>query len=151
MPSTSTGKKRGKRAELAEWLAHARPQQIADREFADLASALAPVSESYLRKLLRESGVPLAPTVEGVRQSNAEELARTLIALSAEYVAADAIRRASIRRLVIAAKDHARWAWRSTPEKRPEKQEMVLWMLTWLENPPLFPDWVQLRRSHTGL
>jgi hypothetical protein len=25
---------------------------------------------------------------------------------------------------------------------------MALWMLTWLENPPLFPQWVRLRRQH---
>jgi hypothetical protein len=146
MPSTTTGKKRGKRAELAEWLERRQPQQIGESEFTDLARALAPVSEGYLRKLLRESGVPLAPTVEGVRQSNLEELEQSLTALSAEYFAGDAPRRASIRRLVIAAKDHARWASRGTPEKR----EMVLWILTWLENPPVFPEWVKIRRSHTG-
>ncbi len=128
---------------MAEWLARTQPQQVGDAEFADLSRALAPVSETYLRKLLRESGVPLAPTVEGVRQSSFEELERCLTALSAEYIAGDAAHRASIRRLVIAAKDHARWAARNAPEK----QEMVLWMLTWLENPPVFPDWVKIRRN----
>jgi hypothetical protein len=47
---------------------------------------------------------------------------------------------------VIAAKDHARFASRKE-EKRPEKEEMILWMLTWLENPPVFPEWVRLRRA----
>ena len=23
----------------------------------------------------------------------------------------------------------------------------VLWMLTWLENPPVFPAWIQIKRS----
>ena len=54
--------------------------------------------------------------------------------------------RQSIRRVVIEAKEHARWAARK-PERRVEKEEMALWMLTWLENPPLFPQWVQLRRK----
>ena len=27
----------------------------------------------------------------------------------------------------------------------------VLWMLTWLENPPLFPQWVRLRRGVMGI
>ena len=45
---------------------------------------------------------------------------------------------------MIAAKDHARWAARN-PERRAEKEEMVLWMLTWLENPPVFPQWAALR------
>jgi hypothetical protein len=47
---------------------------------------------------------------------------------------------------VIEAKEHARWAARN-PDKRTEKLEMALWMLTWLENPPLFPQWVRLRRQ----
>jgi hypothetical protein len=63
-----------------------------------------------------------------------------------EYENGDAARRTSIRRLVINAKDHARWAARK-PEKRADKEEMALWMLTWLENPPLFPQWVRLRRQ----
>ncbi len=48
-----------------------------------------------------------------------------------------------VRRLVIVAKDHARWASR----KHPEKEEMLLWMTTWLENPAVFPGWVKLRRA----
>lgn len=139
MPSTSTGKKRGKRAELAAWLARVNPARVAEAEFAEISRALAPVSESYLRKLLRESGVPLAPTVEGVRQSNLEELEGSLRALLAEYESAAPAARQSIRRLVIAAKDHARY--------HPEKAEMVLWMITWLENPPLFPAWVEIRKK----
>jgi hypothetical protein len=139
MPSTSTGKKRGKRIELAEWLARERPERIGETEFAAISFALAPVSESYLRKLLRESGVPLAPTVEGVRQADLEELERSLIALQEEYESGNA---SAARRIVIAAKDHAKWA----ALKHPEKQEMILWMLTWLENPPLFREWIQIRK-----
>jgi hypothetical protein len=48
--------------------------------------------------------------------------------------------------VVITAKDHARLAARNL-DKRAEKEEMLLWLLTWLENPPLFRDWVRLRRS----
>ena len=145
MPSTSTGKKRGKRSELAAWLERVHPPRIGDAEFAELARALSPISEGYLRKLLRESGVPLAPTVEGVRQSGLEELERSLAALLAEYEAGDSIRRAAIRKRVIEARDHARFAAR----KNPEKQEMVLWMTTWLENPPVFTEWARLRRNAT--
>ena len=143
MRSTSTGKKRGKRIELAEWLDRVRPEQVGEAELGELLRELGPVSENYLRKLLRESGVPLAPTVEGVRQSNFDELERTLIVLLDVYEAGDAARRRSVRRLVIEAKDHARFVVGS----RPEKQEMVLWMRTWLENPPVFREWVKLRRS----
>ena len=47
------------------------------------------------------------------------------------------------------AKDHARLAARSakiTPEKKVMKEEMVQWLLVWLENPGVFPAWVKLRR-----
>ncbi len=137
---------RGKRADLLKWLERERPARIGEREWARLHVDLAPVSGSYLRRLLRDSGVPLAPLIEGVRQESFEALESSLLALLQEYEQGDASARAATRRLVIEAKDHARWAARN-PEKRAEKEEMALWMLTWLENPPLFPQWVQLRRQ----
>lgn len=137
---------RGKRADLLRWLERVRPAQIGEREWAMLHVELAPVSGSTLRRLLRESGVPLAPLVEGVRQENFEALESSLLNLLAEYERGDLAAKTSVRRLVIESKDHARWAAR-IPEKRAEKQEMALWMLTWLENPPLFPQWVRLRRE----
>ena len=138
---------RGKRAELLRWLERERPARIGEREWAMLHVELGPVSGSHLRRLLRESGVPLTPLVEGVRQETFEALESSLLNMLREYEAGDAALRVSIRRLVIEAKDHARWAAR-IPEKRATKQEMVLWILTWLENPPLFPQWVRLRRQH---
>ena len=139
--------KPGKRADLARWLERERPARIGEREWARLHVELAPVSGSYLRRLLRESGVPLAPLVEGVRQESFEALESSLLTFLQEYERADPAGRTSIRRVVIEAKEHARWAARN-PEKRAEKEEMALWMLTWLENPPLFPQWVKLRRQH---
>jgi hypothetical protein len=62
----------------------------------------------------------------------------TLLALLGEYEAADPAHKQAIRKIVITAKDHARWR---------RKQENVLWLLTWLENPPLFPTWAKLRRG----
>jgi hypothetical protein len=137
---------RGKRADLLRWLERERPARIGEREWAMLHVELAPVSGSYLRRLLRASGVPLSPLVEGVRQETFEALESSLLNMLQEYERGDAALHASIRRSVIEAKDHARWAAR-IPEKRTEKQEMALWMLTWLENPPLFPQWVRLRRE----
>jgi hypothetical protein len=114
---------------------------------------LAPISESYLRHLLRSSGIPLVPLVGGVRQDSFEQLERTLLEIRAEYAraqaAGDRARSRACRRLVILAKDHARWALRSpktSPEKKAEKEEMILWMLTWLENPAVFPTWLGLRK-----
>ncbi len=137
---------RGKRADLLKWLARERPARIGEREWARLHVDLAPVSGSYLRRLLRDSGVPLAPLIEGVRQETFEALESSLLALLHEYEHGDGAARAATRRLVIEAKDHARWAARN-PEKRSEKEEMALWMLTWLENPPLFPQWLTLRKQ----
>ena len=137
---------RGKRTELARWLEEQRPARIGETEFEALGRALGPVSESYLRKLLRESGVPLDAMVEGVRQGSLDELEASLLRFQAEYDRGDAARRAAVRRVVITSKEHARLAGRN-PAKLAEKEEMILWMLTWLENPPLFGDWVRLRRG----
>jgi hypothetical protein len=137
---------RGKRAELSQWLERERPARIDETEWAMVRAELGNISTAYLRRLLRESGVPLGPLVQGVRQETFEALESSLLSLLEEYERSDPARRQSIRRVVIEAKDHARWAARK-PERRAEKEEMALWMLTWLENPPLFPQWVQLRRK----
>lgn len=86
--------------------------------------------------------------VEGVRQDSMENLHRTLVALSREYEAADAPRKEKIRKLVITARQHGEWSSRAMgldPEKREEKLEHLLWIRTWLENPPLFPAWAAIR------
>ena len=135
--------RKGKRTDLNAWLEAHRPMRIGEEEWTTLLAALTPVSVSYLRRLIRETGLPLAPMVEGVRQETLEALEASLLALLVEYEAGDAPRKRLVRNLVIEAKDHAKFAAR----KHPEKQEMILWMLTWLENPPLFPNWVTLRKA----
>ncbi|MCS7025968.1 MAG: hypothetical protein NZV14_14285 [Bryobacteraceae bacterium] len=117
---------------------------------ARLRVALSPLSETLFKSLLRESGYPLDPLVEGVRQDNLEELERTLIALAKVYENAALEGRKKIRTCVIQAKDHARLVARNSrvdPAKRASKREMMLWMLTWLENPAVFETWVQLRKQ----
>jgi hypothetical protein len=136
-------KARGKRAAVEEWLAGRERVEEADLE--TLKTMAGGVSVSYLRRLLRESSVALAPMVEGVRQDDFDALERTLVALLGEYERGDRARRQAVRRVVIEAKDHARWAGRK-PDRRAEKEEMALWMITWLENPGLFPRWAKLRR-----
>ncbi len=137
---------KGKAAELARWIVERHPARIGETELAELARALAPISESYLRKLVRESGVPLDPTVAGVRQANFDELEESLRLLLDEYTRGGAKRQASVRKVVITAKDHARLAARN-PARRAEKEEVILWLTTWLENPPLFPAWAAIRRG----
>jgi len=141
-PPRSQRSPRGKRADLAAWIERERPAEIGEFQRDALQTALAPVSPSYLRRLLRESAVKLAPLVEGVRQESFESLERSLLALLEEYDRGDPPRRARIRKLVIEAKDHARLA----AKRHPPKEEMILWMLTWLENPPLFREWLELRK-----
>ena len=145
---TKPPRRLGKKRELALWFERARPHVIGEPEWDALLQLLAPVSESYLRRLLREfageSGVPITPLIEGVRQESLESLEASLLKLLAEYESGDAARRQRVRKIVIEAKDHARLASRK-PELRESKQEMILWMLTWLENPPVFADWVRLR------
>jgi hypothetical protein len=188
-----TAPKRGKRAQLELWLSQrgaepcpavteTRLSAIGEAEFAELLTSLAPISENYLKKLLRDSGAPLAPIIAGVRQSNLDELESSLLALLDEYERGDPPRRAAVRHLVITAKDHARWAPRKSQpacfrpehgtgpghdldpgpppdraspvlgaaspsdERESSKSEMILWMVTWLENPPVFREWVGLRR-----
>ena len=150
VPSTRTIK----RTQLREYLDQNRPVAIQESEWQDLLGRLAPISESYLRRLLRSSGIPLSALVEGVRQDSFEELERTLLAIHHEYArdwaAGDRERARAYRRLVILAKDHARWAVRNPktpPEKKAEKEEMILWMLTWLENPGAFATWLRLRKA----
>ena len=143
---TNPRKPRGKRHELARWLEREKPCSIGEWEWDELRMLLSPVSESHLRHLLRESGLPLAPLIDGVRQDTLDALEGSLLKLLDEYEQSDRHRQVLVRRLVIAGKDHARWAARNE-QKRTEKQEMILWMTTWLENPPLFRDWVRLRRA----
>ena len=138
--------RQGKAAELALWLEQHQPARIGIDEFSALRTALAPVSDSYLRKLVRDCGVPLDAMVAGVRQGNLDELQASLALLLDQYLSGDAAHKREVRRLVITAKEHARLAARN-PARQAEKAEVILWLTTWLENPPLFPDWVALRRG----
>ncbi len=115
---------------------------------------LRPVSESYLRNLVRRCGAPLDPVVEGVRQESFESLGRTLEALAREYVRASAAgegeRAARCRRAVLTGKEHSRLASlraSASAGLRADKEEMASWMLLWLENPAVFPAWLRLRRN----
>ena len=64
--------RQSKRARLDEYLAQARPERVGGTQWRELQERLAPVSDSYLRRLLRATGVPLEPLVEGVRQNSFE-------------------------------------------------------------------------------
>ncbi|MGJ5820132.1 hypothetical protein [Paludibaculum fermentans] len=114
-----------------------------------MAEEMPEVSRKLARQALLEAGLDLTPMVEGVRQDSFEHLERTLLALGTEYELGDTARRKEVRGTVITARQHADWAMRnpnSSEVHRAEKAEMVLWLRTWLENPPLFPAWLLLRK-----
>jgi hypothetical protein len=132
-----------KKARLRHWLDTASGL-VDEARFAELKARLDPITDSYLRHLLRESGVPLSALVEGVSVSSFESLERTLLALAGAYET----RPREARSVVIEAKVRLRWSASrvAADDRRAEKQEMLLWVLTWLENPGAFPVWLRLRK-----
>lgn len=129
------------RAEIRKWLEKQGASRVDEALAARLRAEFPEVSESTLRRALRESGLPLDPLVEGVRQDTLEHLERTLLALAGEYERGDPARRAQVRELVLTARRHTELAARRKP-----KDEELLWLRTWLENPLVFPAWARLRR-----
>jgi len=139
---------------LRAWLAGEQPAAITEEVWSALLQRLSPVSESYLRDLLRATGLPFAQPHCGILQHTFEELERSLremLEVYAKAVAAGNRQRARYcRKQVIAARDRARFQERSprtAPEKAAEKGEMAGWMLVWLENPEVFPAWVEARKK----
>ena len=150
MPSANRSIKR----QLRDYLAANQPAAITEAVWQDLLLRLAPVSESYLRDLLRDTGLPFDQPYSGIRQHTFEELEhglRTMLQVYRDSLAAGQRDRARYcRRQVIAAKDRAKFLAvtpRSTPERRTQKEEMAQWMLVWLENPEVFPAWVDARKK----
>jgi hypothetical protein len=144
---------------LREYLAGAQAAAITEAVWRELLERLAPVSESYLRELLRETALPFEQPYAGIRQHTFEELEQSLREMLLVYAdamaAGDRQRARYCRRQVIGAKDRARFLVRdrrTPPEKKARKEEMAQWMLVWLENPEVFPAWVEARKQvDTGL
>jgi hypothetical protein len=158
-PGTAVpGSEKPFKQQLREYLETERPAAIGEAEWLELLSRLAPVSETYLRELLRATGLPFAQPFAGVRQHTFEELEQSLRELLDVYSEANAAgnraRARYARRQVIAAKDRAKFLAhnpRTASEKRAAKEEMAQWMLVWLENPEVFPSWVEARKRAVSL
>jgi hypothetical protein len=149
---------RSVKQKLRDYLAAEQPAAVTEAVWRDLLARLAPVSESYLRELLRDTGLPFEQPFAGVRQHTFAELEQSLRELLDVYSAAngagDRERARYCRRQVIAAKDRAKFlagSPRTTGQKRTEKEEMVQWMLVWLENPEVFPPWAAARKRASGV
>jgi hypothetical protein len=152
-PKTTPNKSR--KQALREFLAAGQITHIGEEEWQAALRTLAPISESYLRDLLRETGLPFAQPYAGIRQKSFAELECDLRGMLAIYVeatrAGDRQRARYCRRQIIAAKDRARFVARNpktSPEKKVQKDEMAQWMLVWLENPEVFPAWVEIRKRY---
>jgi hypothetical protein len=149
MPAASKSVKH----QLRDYLAAEQPAAITEAVWNDLLLRLMPVSESYLRELLRATGLPFDQPYAGIRQHTFEELEQSLREMLLVYADAAASgnrdRARYCRRQVIGAKDRARYLMHNPStdrEKRAQKEEMARWMLVWLENPEVFPVWVDGRK-----
>ena len=142
-----------KKRYVLEYLAAHPCERIAEVEWQALLRAVPGISESYLREILHEAAIPVEQPYAGVCQKSFDELEASLVAMERVYraavEAADRVRSSYCRKVVIGAKDRAKFAARNakTPEKREQKQEMAQWMLVWLENPGVFESWVALRKE----
>ena len=119
--------------------------RIGEAEWASIRKALPDIPESTIR----ECGTPVDPPWCGIWQHTIDELELSLSESSRIYASQPDLRR-YCRDQVIAAKDRARIASRSLKvddEKRRLKAEMVEWMLVWLGDPAVFPEWAALRRK----
>jgi hypothetical protein len=150
MPSKS------RKQALYDYLETRQVNAIGGAEWHELLRELAPVSESYLRELLRNTRLPFAQPWAGIRQKAFPELEQSLREMLAVYQEAASAGNRQLarycRRQVIAAKDRARFIARgskTSPEKKAQKEEMVEWMLVWLENPEVFPPWVEIRKRYS--
>ena len=148
MASTSKSVKQ----QLRDYLAAERPAAITEAVWTSLMQRWAPVSESYLRDLLRDTGLPFAQPYAGIRQHTFDELEQSLRDMLRVYTEAMAAGNRDqaryCRRQVIGAKDRAKFVARNprtSPDRKAQKEEMVQWMLVWLENPEVFPAWADAR------
>jgi len=142
---------KSKKQQLEEFLRERQPATIGEEQWRELVALLTPISENYLRELLNATGLEVAQPFRGARISSVEELEASLLDMEKEYAravaAGDHTRARACRRAVIQAKDRARQISRNPKvdqEKRKQKEEMVEWMLVWLENPGVFGTWVAL-------
>jgi hypothetical protein len=140
---------------LLEFLAAEPITAIGEAQWQAALRTLAPISESYLRDLLRETGLAFAQPYAGIRQKSFADLERDLREMLAIYSeamrAGDRQQARYCRRQAIAAKERARFVARNprtSPEKKAQKEEMAQWMLVWLENPEVFPAWVEIRKRY---
>jgi hypothetical protein len=137
-----------KRSRLLELIARHRWSKIGEPQWTTIAAEIPGIKPENLQEL----AVPVEAPWGGIRQNTLDELETSLKSFAEVYAAREDLRR-FCRSTVIRAKDHAKWAARSSrvPEdKRRMKAEMAEWMLIWLGDPALFTAWIEVRRHRTA-
>ena len=124
-----------------------------------------PISRAYVLDVLSATQIPIDRSLGGlpvnlrgrVHFHDRDAAAASLTDMSREYetarAAGDKTRAADCRRAVRQGKDRLKLILRRAKlatQKREEKQELLQWFLVWLEAPPLFPAWLELRRRTAG-
>ena len=138
------------RQKLNDYLAARQWAFVGKTEWEQLRRDLPKIAENSLRELLQESGIAIGQPYCGVRQQSLEALERSLLDLQLVY-AGQPDQAYACRKLVIQAKDRARFAARNRKVAEPVravKEEMVRWMLVWLDDPLMFESWVRARKTH---
>src|ERR1700736_2869236 len=112
LPPKDRASSKSKKQRLDEFLRQNGPLAISEEHWRELATLLAPISETYLRDLLQATGLPIEQPFGGVRQSSFEDLEASLLEMEKEYSKSvanhDRKRAIACRRAVIQAKDRAR-------------------------------------------
>ncbi len=114
------------------------------------------LSKQYLLDILLSTKLEVDRRVGGfpvnlrnkVKTGSLTETRKSLIAMSNEYKqATDQLHAKDIHRAVIYSKEHIRLSLGSkiSEEKRTEKQEILDWLLVWLENPRIFENWISVK------
>ena len=104
--------------QLRDYLAANQPAAITEAVWQELMMRLAPVSESYLRDLLRDTGLPFDQPYSGIRQHTFEELEQSLLGMLQVYRDSVASEQARARALLPPPGDR-RQGSRQIPRRHP--------------------------------
>ena len=160
------------RALVQQFLAERNVTRVGRPEWDELFSMLVRqlgdsrrVSPRLVLDLLHQTDVEVDRDLGGlpkdlrgrVAASGSDEAGASLLEMSVEYAKAcasgDLARAEDVRRAVRQAKDRLRLTLRRRnlrDDTRTVKQEMLEWFLVWLENPAVFPPWLELRLGRRG-
>ncbi|MDQ6700351.1 MAG: hypothetical protein M3Z36_09210 [Acidobacteriota bacterium] len=137
------------RQRLRDYLSTRKWTSVGKEEWQQLRREFPGIAENSLREMLQESTIEIAQPYCGVRQKSLEDLESSLLGLYGVY-AGHPDQAGTCRKLVIQAKDRARFVTRNAKVIEPVramKEEMVRWMLVWLDDPSMFESWVRARKT----